>query len=95
MKWRNEGFEGKKRRGRLKVLNKAAKVVLKRALCNTGDSTRKLSHSLQVQSRTGHEKLFKMFKIRGPLDGKKRSLCSVCQVTPSPSQICKEVQTPC
>ena len=28
--WRNEGFEDKKRRGRLIVLNKAAKIVLKK-----------------------------------------------------------------
>ena len=34
-----------------------------------------------------------MFKIRGPWDGKK--ICLVCQVTPSSSQICKEVQKPC
>ena len=27
---RNEGFKGKKRRGRPKVLNKAAKIVLKK-----------------------------------------------------------------
>ena len=43
--WRNEGFEGKKRRGRPKVLNKAAKIVLKKARYKIGDSTRKLSHS--------------------------------------------------
>ena len=32
VKWssRNEGFEDKKRRGRLIVLNKAAKIVLKK-----------------------------------------------------------------
>ena len=43
--WRNESFEGKKRRGRPKVLNKAAKIVLKKARYKIGDSTRKLSHS--------------------------------------------------
>ena len=37
-----------------------------------------------------------MFKIRGPWDGqKKKTLCLVCQVMPSSSQICKEVQKPC
>ena len=43
--WRNEGFEGKKRRGRPKVLNKAAKIVFKKGRYKIGDSTRKLSHS--------------------------------------------------
>ena len=43
MEWRNEGFEGKKRRLRPKVLNKAAKIVLKKARYKIGDSTRKLS----------------------------------------------------
>ena len=40
---RNEGFEGKKLRGRPKALNKAAKIVLKKATYKIGDSTRKLS----------------------------------------------------
>ena len=63
---RNEGPEDKKRMGRPKVLNKAAKMVLKKARDKIGDSTRKLSHSYQAKSKKGHEKLFKMFKIRGP-----------------------------
>ena len=41
---RNKGFEGMKRRGRPKVLNKAAKIVLKKAGYKIGDSTRKFSH---------------------------------------------------
>ena len=45
MIWSNEGFEGKKRTGRPKVLKKAAKIVLKKARYKVGDSTRKLSHS--------------------------------------------------
>ena len=36
-----------------------------------------------------------MFKIRGPSDGKKKNLCLVCQVTPTSSQICNEVQKLC
>ena len=40
---RNEGFEGKKRRVRPRVLNKAAKTVLKKARYKIGDSTRKPS----------------------------------------------------
>ena len=43
--WKNESFEGKKRRGRPKVLNKAAKIVLKKARYKIGDSTRKFSHN--------------------------------------------------
>ena len=43
--WSNEGFEGKKRRGRIKVLKKAAKIVLTKARYKVGDSTRKRSHS--------------------------------------------------
>ena len=42
--WRNEGFEGKKRRGRQKS-PEVAKIALKKATYKIGDSTRKLSHS--------------------------------------------------
>ena len=64
-----EPFEGNKRRRRPKVLNKAAKIALKKVRYKIGDSTRKLSYSYQAKSRKDHEKLFKMFKItkiRGP-----------------------------
>ena len=42
VKWssRNEGFEDKKRRGRLIVLKKAAKIVLKTARYKRDNSTR-------------------------------------------------------
>ena len=52
MSWSNEGFESKKRRGRPEVLNKAAKIVLKKARYKIGGSTRKLSHK-QAKSSTG------------------------------------------
>ena len=81
--WKNETFEGKKRRGRPKVLNKAAKIVLKKARYKIGDST---------PERIRQEK--RMFKIRTWHD-KKYPICLVCQVTPISSQICKEVQKPC
>ena len=61
-------------------LNKAAKIVFKNARYKTGDSTRKLSHSWQAKSRQDLEKLFKMFKItkiRGPRDGKKKTLLNL------------------
>ena len=61
---RNEGFEGKKRRGRPKVLNKAAKIVLRKAKYKKGDSTRKPSPERVMKSEC--------FKIRGPCDGKKK-----------------------
>ena len=86
-KWR---FWRQETTGRPKVLNKAAKIVLKKALYNIGDSTRKLSHNKQAESRKGREKLF---KIRSPWNGKKRSLCLVCEVTPNSSQICKEYKS--
>ena len=43
VKWlsRNEGFEDKKRRGRLKVLNKAAKIVLKNVRYKLKETTRR------------------------------------------------------
>ena len=42
VKWssRNEGFEDKKRRGRLIVLNKAAKIVLKKVRYKRDNSPR-------------------------------------------------------
>ena len=43
--WGNEGFEGKKRRGRPKVLKTAGKIVLRKARYKIGDLTRRLSHS--------------------------------------------------
>ena len=48
------------------VLTKSAKIVLKESRYKIGDSTTKLSHSYQAKTRKGHEKLFKMFEIRGP-----------------------------
>ena len=43
--WQNEAFEGKKRGGRPKVLNKAGKIVSRRLDTKKETSTRKLSHS--------------------------------------------------
>ena len=75
--WRNEGFEGKKRRGRRKVLNKAAKMVLKKARYKIGDSTRKLSHSRQARSRKVHEKLLEVFEREAQEMAKKKNLLSL------------------
>ena len=38
--WRNEGFEDKKRRGRLIVLNKSAEIVLRKVRYKKDNSTR-------------------------------------------------------
>ena len=48
----------------------------------------------QAEVRILQKITLKMFKIRGPWDGKK-NLYLVCRLTPSSFQICKEVQKPC
>ena len=55
VKWllRNEGFEDKKRTGRPKVLNEAAKKVLKKAKNKRGNSTRQLSQQLASKGLVG------------------------------------------
>ena len=93
--WRNEGFEGKKLRGRPKALNKAAKIVLKKARYKIGDSTRKLSHK-HAKSSTGSWRVNECLKLEAPEMAKlKKSLYLTCQVTLSTSQISEEVQKPC
>jgi len=58
VKWssRNEGFEDKKRRGRPKVLNEAAEIVLKKAKYKRGNSTRQLSQQLASKGLVGGKK---------------------------------------
>ena len=93
--WSNEGFESKKRRGRPRVPNKAAKIVLKKARYKIGDSTRKLSHK-HAKSSTGSWKVNECLKLEAPEMAKlKKSLYLICQVTLSSSQISEEVQKPC
>ena len=57
VKWssRNEGFEDKKRTGRPKVLNEAAKKVLKKAKYKRGNSTRQLSQQLETKASLGEK----------------------------------------
>ena len=50
---RNEGFEDKKRTGRPKVLNEAAKKVPKKAKYKRGNSTRQLSQQLTGKGLVG------------------------------------------
>ena len=55
VKWwsRNEGFEDKKQTGGPKVLNEAAKKVLKKAKYKRGNSTRQLSQQLAGKGLLG------------------------------------------
>ena len=55
VKWssKNEGFEDKKRTGRVKVLNEAAKKVLKKVEYKGGNSTRQLSQQLASKDLVG------------------------------------------
>ena len=57
VKWssRNEGFEDKKRTGRPKVVNEAAKKVLKKAKYKRGNSTRQLSQQLETKASLGEK----------------------------------------
>jgi len=57
VKWssRNEGFEDKKRTGRPKVLNEAAKNVLKKAKYKRRNSTRQLSQQLETKASLGEK----------------------------------------
>ena len=58
VKWssRNGAFEEKKRTGKPKVLNEAAKKVLKKAKCIRGNSTRQLSQQLASKDLVGGKK---------------------------------------
>ena len=83
----NEGLKGKKRRGRQKVLNKAAKIVLKKARYEIGDSS---SH---IVGKPSPEQVHEKRRFKVPETAK--NLCLVYQVMPSSFQICKEVKKPC
>ena len=55
VKWssRNDGFEDKKRTGRPKILNEAAKRILNKAKYKRGNSTRQLSQRLASKGHVG------------------------------------------
>ena len=69
----NEGFEGKKRRGRQKVLNKAAKIVLKKARYKIEDSTKKLTHIVSKPNKRVMKRCLKCLKLEAPETAKKTS----------------------
>ena len=66
VKWssRNEGFEDEKRRGRLIVLNKAAKIVLKKVRYKRDNSTRYIA--LTIVNKPCLERFSWKAKARGP-----------------------------
>ena len=55
VKWssRNDGFEDKKRTGRQKILNEAAKRIVNKAKYKRGNSTRQLSQKLASKGHVG------------------------------------------
>ena len=57
VKWssRNDGFEDKKRTGRPKILNEAAKRILNKAEYKRGTSTRQLSQRLASKGHVGEK----------------------------------------
>ena len=86
VKWssRNKGFEDKKRTGRTKVLNEAAKVqsFLKKAKYKRGNSTRQLSQQLASKGLVGGKNtVWGFMKSEGwrPLRRQKKSLLTAKQ----------------
>ena len=59
MEWssRTDGFEDKKRAGRLKILNEVAKRILKKAKYKRGNLTRQLSQQYISKQRPWWEKI--------------------------------------
>ena len=84
VKWssRNEGFEDKKRTGRPKVLNEAAKKVPKKAKYKRGNSTRQLSQQLASKGLLGGKNtVWTFMKSEGwrPLRRQKKPLLTAKQ----------------
>ena len=84
IKWssRNEGFEDKIRTGRPKVLNEAAKKVLKKAKYTRGNSTRQLSQQLASKGLVGGKNtVWRFMKSKGwrPLRRQKKPLFTAKQ----------------
>jgi len=84
VKWssRNKGFEDKKRTGRPKVLNQAAKKVLKKAKYKRGNSTRQLSQQLANKGLVGGKNtVWRFMKSEGwrPLRRQKKPLLTAKQ----------------
>ena len=84
VKWssRNDGFEDKKRTGRPKILNEAAKRILNKAKYKRGNSTRQLSRQLASKCHVeGINTIWRFMKSEGwrPLTRRKKPLLTVKQ----------------
>ena len=80
VKWssRNDGFEDKKRTGRQKILNEAAKRIVNKAKYKRGNSTRQLSQKLASKGHVGGKNtIWRFMKSEGwrPLR-RQKNLCS-------------------
>ena len=84
VKWssRNDGFEDKKRTGRPKILNEAAKRILNKAKYKRGNSTRQLSQRLASKGHVGGKNtIWRFMKSEGwrPLRRQKKPLLTAKQ----------------
>ena len=84
VKWssRNDGFEDKKRTGRPKILNEAAKRILNKAKYKRGNSTRQLSQQLASKGHVGGKNTtWRFMKSEGwrPLRRQKKPLLTAKQ----------------
>ena len=84
VKWssRNDGFEHKKRTGRPKILNEAAKRILNKAKYKRGNSTRQLSQQLASKGHVeGKNTIWRFMKSEGwrPLRRQKKNMLTAKQ----------------
>ena len=84
VKWssRNDGFEDKKRTGRPKILNEAAKRILNKAKYKRGNSTRQLSQQLASKGHVeGKNTIWRFMKSEGwrPLRRQKKNMLTAKQ----------------
>ena len=66
-------FKSKKLRGGPKALNKAAKIVLKKARYKIEDSTKKLTHIVSKPNKRVMKRCLKCLKLEAPETAKKTS----------------------
>ena len=96
VKWssRNDGFEDKKRTGRPKILNEAAKRILNKAKYKRGNSTRQLSQQLASKGhgwgKKHHLEVYEKRRLETAEKAKETSAHS--QEACSSTEICSTVQ---
>ena len=93
VKWssRNDGFEDKKRTGRPKILNEAAKRILNKAKYKRGNSTRQLSQQLASKAHVGGKNTIWRFmteKRRLETAEKAKETSAYSQAACSSTEIC-------